>query len=217
VGNSSSVPSSTAIKNAIHTYGPVAVAVCVDSAFQNYSGGIFAPTKPCRNVNHGVVLTGWDDANQYWIMRNSWGTSWGESGYMRIRWGASQIGYAASYVEYGSSTPPPPPPPSGTMHVSAIDMSYAKKGPQTTVYTKVTIVDENNQAVSGATVALETTLPDGAKATGSGTTGTDGKVTFSVRSKLSGTYTSKVTNVTHSSYTYDPASNVITQKSIVVP
>jgi len=103
-----SVPSVDQIKNAIYNYGPVAVAVCVGNAFQAYSGGVFS-TNECSKVNHAVVLTGWDDSTQSWIMKNSWGTSWGESGYMRIRWGISQIGYAASYVIYNLPTPTPTP------------------------------------------------------------------------------------------------------------
>jgi hypothetical protein len=54
-------------------------------------------------VNHAVVLTGWDDSTQSWVLRNSWGSGWGESGYMRIRWGISNVGYAANYVVYQGS------------------------------------------------------------------------------------------------------------------
>jgi hypothetical protein len=199
-----------AIKNAIYNYGPVAAAVCVDRYFQAYTGGIFTDPVPCRQVNHAIVLVGWDDAGGYWILRNSWGTSWGEQGYMRIAYGTSQVGYAANYVVYGGGG-------GGTMHVSAIDMSYTKKGTTFTVYTTVTIVDAAGQPVSGATVSLRTTLPNGSTATGSGTTGSNGKVTFSVKSKLTGTYTSEVTNVTHPSLVYDPSANAETRDSLVVP
>jgi len=98
------LPTVDQLKNAIYNYGPIAVAVCVGNAFQAYSGGIFS-TNECTSVNHAVILTGWDDTNQYWVMKNSWGTGWGESGYMRIRWNTSNIGYAASYVVYNSPTP----------------------------------------------------------------------------------------------------------------
>ncbi len=114
VGTSSSVPSTSAIKQAIHDHGPVAAAVCVNSSFQNYSGGVF--TGPgCTSVNHAIVLVGWDDANQAWILRNSWGPNWGENGYMRIGYGVSRVGYSANYIAYESSGPTPTPiPPTPT-------------------------------------------------------------------------------------------------------
>ncbi len=114
VGNDYSVPSTDAIKNAIYTYGPVAAAVCVGSAFQAYSGGVFQ-TSECTSVNHAIVLVGWDDSQGYWILRNSWGSSWGESGYMRIKYGTSAVGYAATYVVYNAAGPTPTPaPPTAT-------------------------------------------------------------------------------------------------------
>lgn len=116
VGNDSSVPTTAAIKQAIYDYGALSVAVYVGSAFQAYTGGIFQ-TSQNGTVNHAVVLVGWDETvtPNHWIMRNSWGTSWGESGYMRIAYGTSQIGYAASYVVYNASGPTPTPaPPTAT-------------------------------------------------------------------------------------------------------
>lgn len=107
IGDDSSVPSVDALKYAIYHYGPIAVAVYVNSAFQAYEEGIF---NGCGNgtVNHAVVLVGWDD-NQgpdgVWFLRNSWGPGWGEGGYMRIPYGCSSVGYAATYVDYGNNRP----------------------------------------------------------------------------------------------------------------
>ena len=105
VGNDSSIPSAEAIKNALYSYGPVAVAVCAGPKMQGYRGGVFSLDE--RNycgggVNHAVMLVGWNDADNTWIMRNSWGDSWGESGYMRITRGTSNIGYSANYVIYSA-------------------------------------------------------------------------------------------------------------------
>jgi C1A family cysteine protease len=97
VGDSWSVPSTTAIKNAIYTYGPISVEVAVDGYFQGYSGGVFNATT-ASSIDHAVVLVGWDDTNGCWIMKNSWGTGWGESGYMRIAYGCDLIGYGAAYA-----------------------------------------------------------------------------------------------------------------------
>ncbi|UCH92809.1 MAG: RICIN domain-containing protein [Candidatus Aminicenantes bacterium] len=97
VGDSSSVPNTTDIKQAIYDHGPVCACVYASMAFQAYSGGIF---NSCQSgpVNHAIVLVGWDDTGGYWILKNSWGTAWGESGYMRITYGCNQVGYGAAYA-----------------------------------------------------------------------------------------------------------------------
>jgi len=101
------IPSVDAIKNAIYNYGPVSVAVCAGPVFQSYRGGIYSTNESsyCNDsINHAVSLVGWNDAENTWILRNSWGTGWGESGYMRIARGVSNIGYSASYVVYNGAT-----------------------------------------------------------------------------------------------------------------
>ncbi len=98
------------IKSAILAHGPIWTGVCADTSFSNYTGGVFAGSG-CTNLNHGVVIVGWDDNNGqgYWIMRNSWGSRWGVNGYMNIKWGANAIGsrdnYYATYAGSGSCTP----------------------------------------------------------------------------------------------------------------
>jgi len=64
------------------------VAVSIDAscrAFNNYSSGIF--WNSCgNNIDHAVLAVGYGGSgdNQYWIVKNSWATSWGEKGYIRI-------------------------------------------------------------------------------------------------------------------------------------
>lgn len=106
VGNWSTVPTVEQIKQAIHQYGPIAAAVYAGDAFTAYSGGIFNIDEQ-GTVNHAIVIVGWDDeqgSSGVWIVRNSWGTNWGEGGYMRIEYGRSQIGYAANFIEYTPAT-----------------------------------------------------------------------------------------------------------------
>lgn len=65
---------------------PVSVAIDAGSPeFQLYSEGIF--DGPCgRDLNHGVTAVGYgeDSRKKYWLVKNSWGTDWGESGYIRM-------------------------------------------------------------------------------------------------------------------------------------
>jgi C1A family cysteine protease len=97
--NSSSVAPTTTIKEDIQTYGNVAAAVYVSTAFQAYTGGTFAT---CRNrsCNHAIILCGWDDSKGAWRLKNSWGTSWGEAGFMWIKYLCCNVGYAACYAVY---------------------------------------------------------------------------------------------------------------------
>jgi len=65
---------------------PVSVAIEADqSGFQLYKSGVFCGT--CgTNLDHGVLAVGYGDegSSPYWKVKNSWGTSWGESGYIRM-------------------------------------------------------------------------------------------------------------------------------------
>lgn len=92
-------PADADIKQAIYDYGPVWAGVYAGSDFQNYSGGIFSVNTGSQ-IDHAIVLVGWDDSGGYWILRNSWGPSWGENGYMRIAYGVSLVGTQADYIVY---------------------------------------------------------------------------------------------------------------------
>ena len=57
-------------------------------------------------LNHAVTLIGWDDSKSAWLIKNSWGTGWGdtcgfgtERGYMWISYTSDNIGYAAAWVQ----------------------------------------------------------------------------------------------------------------------
>jgi len=104
--------SETALQAAVARQ-PVSVAIEADqSAFQFYSSGVFDST--CgSSVDHGVLLVGYgtDGGSEYWKVKNSWGTTWGEDGYIRmarnVASSAGQCGIAsmASYPTMNEAAP----------------------------------------------------------------------------------------------------------------
>lgn len=86
----------------IELRGPA--SVCIDAAswsFQLYNGGIY-DEKACSPLmlNHAVGCVGFgvEGETKYWIVRNSWGKSWGEDGYMRMIWENNQCGIASMAI-----------------------------------------------------------------------------------------------------------------------
>lgn len=83
-------------------YGPISIGI--DShhlSFNLYSGGIYdEPECIPTFLNHGVGLVGYGSENEvaYWIVKNSFGTEWGESGYIRMIRGTNQCGEATEAV-----------------------------------------------------------------------------------------------------------------------
>eukprot|EP01012_Entosiphon_sulcatum_P014972 TRINITY_DN1_c0_g1_i1.p1 TRINITY_DN1_c0_g1~~TRINITY_DN1_c0_g1_i1.p1 ORF type:complete len:329 (-),score=60.29 TRINITY_DN1_c0_g1_i1:136-1101(-) len=72
--------------------GPLSIAVDAQMGWQTYRGGIMS-TCSGTQLDHGVLAVGYGaGATPYWIVKNSWGTSWGESGYIRLQYGTNQCG-----------------------------------------------------------------------------------------------------------------------------
>lgn len=67
---------------------PVVIAIEADTRyFQSYSSGILDSSSCGTKLDHAVEIVGYDSENgiDYWIVRNSWSSSWGEQGYVRIK------------------------------------------------------------------------------------------------------------------------------------
>ncbi|CAO1343839.1 unnamed protein product [Diamesa hyperborea] len=77
------------LKNVVATQGPVSVGIEANDDFQHYASGIFfAPKWNEKRMNHGVVIVGYGTDKitnkDYWIVKNSFGSDWGDQGYIKM-------------------------------------------------------------------------------------------------------------------------------------
>ena len=66
---------------------PVAIAIEADTRyFQSYASGILTSSSCGTNLDHGVLIVGYGEENgqKYWLVKNSWGVTWGDAGYVKI-------------------------------------------------------------------------------------------------------------------------------------
>ncbi len=134
------------IKWAIYRYGAVTATIMQQSAFDAYKSGVYEdgwvyPSKLpyyAGEGGHSISLIGWDDNppeggnGGCWILRNSWGESWGEGGYMRIRYFSCFVNTTAAYFQAES-------PSDGTLRIcGTVD------APSTDYNTVVTLSGDDN-------------------------------------------------------------------------
>ncbi len=101
------VASTEEIKRSLIVYGPVVTTLVFDDCLNLYGGGVFneeqswdmtGGSKALKRGNHIVLIVGWDDAKGAWLVKNSYGTEWGEGGYGWIKYGSNNIGQFAAWI-----------------------------------------------------------------------------------------------------------------------
>lgn len=112
----------SALKQAV-AHQPIATAIQANQrAFQLYGGGVF--TDDCgTQLDHGVLIAGYGRENHtdYWLIKNSWGSEWGDEGYIKLERGRGD-GPGKCGLAIGPSFPikkhnnPPRPPKPGACH-----------------------------------------------------------------------------------------------------
>ncbi len=123
---SSSQPASVdVIKQYLQTYGPLYTTMYAGNGdswyyeFQTYNGSYTLYYSGSQSPNHAVLIVGWDDNLRHeggkgaWIVKNSWGTSWGgtcgygsQRGYFTIAYGSAKIGSNIGFVRSWSNYDP---------------------------------------------------------------------------------------------------------------
>jgi len=103
------------LQAAVYRNGPVSVCFQVVDDFDDYKSGVYT-SRTCKNsnkdVNHAVLAVGYGTENglDYWLIKNSWGTGWGDHGYFKIQRGVNMCGIAMcnsfpkDVIKIGSST-----------------------------------------------------------------------------------------------------------------
>ena len=77
----------------IYQRGPLACGIAVPQALEDYTGGIFCDDTGDMEIVHDISIVGYGEENgeKYWLVRNSWGTHWGEDGFFRVCRGTNNI------------------------------------------------------------------------------------------------------------------------------
>ncbi|MBN2067155.1 MAG: right-handed parallel beta-helix repeat-containing protein [Candidatus Diapherotrites archaeon] len=88
------------LKQTIMAYGPVYASMGVYEDFFHYESGIYSYVWGEYIGGHAVTIVGWgiEQDQEYWIVKNSWSSYWGEDGYFKVAFGEVNIGEYASYA-----------------------------------------------------------------------------------------------------------------------
>ncbi|CAK1544306.1 unnamed protein product [Leptosia nina] len=86
------------LKDLLHEYGPATIAIDASALSGYTSGVVLADDCESDTVNHAVLLVGYGTEKDvpFWIIKNSWGESWGEKGYFRMQRGINCLNIQAS-------------------------------------------------------------------------------------------------------------------------
>merc|ERR1712045_818035 len=88
------------LKKLVAKHGAVGTGVAAAGAFSKYKGGIFSGCSSTARPDHAVAVVGYGTENgvDYWLIKNSWGSSWGEKGYIRVKRGVKMCGIGGTIV-----------------------------------------------------------------------------------------------------------------------
>ena len=88
-------PSEESIKEYLITKGPIIVSLYMGRGYWN--GSVYMCANPDLS-NHAVVIVGYNDTGNYWIVKNSWGSNWNENGYFNVGYQQCNIEETPIYV-----------------------------------------------------------------------------------------------------------------------
>jgi C1A family cysteine protease len=95
---------------ALAQYGPIPTTMMVFSDFKSYKSGVYTQTPGSKFLGgHAILIVGYDDADQSFIVKNSWAADWGDKGYFKIGYSEVQCGiwdmlFGHKHVNFGCAT-----------------------------------------------------------------------------------------------------------------
>jgi len=149
------------MKNALYNYGPIVATFYVYSDFYSYRSGVYSYATGTYQGAHAVLTVGYDDVNQCFIVKNSWGTGWGEAGFFKIAYsevtGTSRFGYSVlAYDGYATTACVQANP---TLNASPSAPPAVSAGTPIT-YT-VSVINNDNSGCANSTFNLSAVVPSG--------------------------------------------------------
>jgi len=104
-----SIASTDQIKEALCRYGPVTTSLFYDKNWKDYRGGVVREVEASARLLHTVLIIGWNETLQAWLIKNSYGSGWGyncpesgykgnNTGYMWVAYGAGKIGMRTAFI-----------------------------------------------------------------------------------------------------------------------
>jgi C1A family cysteine protease len=88
-------------KDAVATKGPLLAGMAVFNDFFAYSSGVYVASPSTGLAGyHCITIVGYDDNQQCWILKNSWGAGWGDGGFVRIRYNQADLLLDTSWQFY---------------------------------------------------------------------------------------------------------------------
>ena len=94
-------------KKVLAEKGPVVGGFAVYSDFFSYKNGVYKQTSDQLRGYHATCVVGYDDEQKCWICKNSWGTSWGDSGWFKIGYGQCLIDTSFGFYDVDLKCPQP--------------------------------------------------------------------------------------------------------------
>ncbi|WP_083467988.1 C1 family peptidase [Methylobacterium tarhaniae] len=95
----SAIKSNETRRRIIATKGPVVASMQIYDDFRNYAGGIYSHVTGSLIGHHAVCIVGYDHDDKYWIVKNSWNTSWGDNGFFKIKYDQCEIDKSFAFYD----------------------------------------------------------------------------------------------------------------------